>query len=346
MRIQLQCIGILVAVSLASPAVLRAADDAKPDAPARRANAPTANPLAGLKTAIDDLKLAGETKTKVDGILAKAQTDIDQATRETAGDRRAGFRKVAEIVKSAGDQITPLLDEDQKLMLRSKLQAASANEPAAGGGGAGGPGAPGAGRGGQMIAQRIKDVTATLGLSDDQTTKVDAAVADLQKKAEELRAAGAGPEMREKLMALREDGMKQIKAILTEEQFTRFQEAIRQAPAGGPAGGRIGAMVQRFQDAIKDLNLTEDQKPKVDAALADARKKLAALAPSVQGGQPNPDVREKFRTAMEDLRTELMGVLTPEQQEKFRASVQQGAGGPGAGSRPRPGAGAEKPAGK
>jgi Spy/CpxP family protein refolding chaperone len=197
-----------------------------------------------------------------------------------------------------------------------------------------------------MIGQRIKDVTATLGLSDDQTTKVDAAVADLQKKAEELRAAGAGPEMREKLMALREDGMKQIKAILTEEQFTRFQEAIRQAPTGGPAGGRIGAMVQRFQDALKNLNLTEEQKPKVDAALADARKKLAALAPAVQGGQPNPEVREKFRTAMEDLRTELMGVLTPEQQEKFRASVQQGAGGPGAGARPRPGAGAEKPAGK
>jgi Spy/CpxP family protein refolding chaperone len=197
------------------------------------------------------------------------------------------------------------------------------------------------------MMQRMKEVAATLGLSEEQSKKVDAAVADLQKKAEELRAAGAGPEMREKVMALRDEGLKQMKAILTEEQFTKFQEAMQQAPAGGAggaAGGRVAGMVQRFQDAIKDLNLTEDQKPKVEAALADARKKFAALAPARQAGPPSPEVREKFRTAMEELRTELMGVLTPEQQEKFRASMQQGAGAGGAGARPRPGA--EKPADK
>ncbi|MDB5323413.1 MAG: hypothetical protein JWN40_5044 [Phycisphaerales bacterium] len=347
---------LIAAVALSAPLMVRAADDAKPEAPARpqpaprpaRANAPTANPIAGLKTAIDDLKLTGDTKTKADDILAKAQADADNATKAAAGDRRAGFQKMAEIVKNATDQITALLDEDQKLMLRSKLQAAAksgANEPPAGAG-PGGPGAPGAGRG-AFMAQRMKDVTATLGLSDEQSKKVDAAVADLQKKAEDIRAAGPD---REKIMALREDGLKQMKAILTEEQFTKFEEAMRQPPAGagGPAGGRVGALVQRFQDATKDLNLTEDQKPKVQAALADARKKFAALAPSVQGGQPSPDVREKFRTAMEDLRTELMTVLTPEQQEKFRASMQQGAGagGAGPGARPRPAAGAEKPADK
>jgi Spy/CpxP family protein refolding chaperone len=343
---------LIGALALTAPLAIWAADDAKPAAPAaqpqparRSANAPTAaNPIAGLKTAIDDLKLTGDTKTKADDILAKAQADADNATKAAAGDRRAGFQKTSEIVKNAAEQITALLDEDQKLMLRSKLQAAAklgANEPPPGAG-PGGPGAPGAGRG-AFMAQRMKDVTATLGLSDEQSKKVDAAVADLQKKAEDIRAAGPD---REKIMALREDGLKQMKAILTEEQFTKFEEAMRQPPAG--AGGRVGAMVQRFQDAIKDLNLTQDQEPKVQGALADARKKFAALAPSVQGGQPSPDVREKFRTAMEDLRTELMGILTPEQQEKFRAAMQQGAGagGAGPGARPRPAAGTEKPADK
>src|SRR5258706_1664883 len=150
MKTQHLCLPILIAaLSLASPLSLRAADDVKPEAPARRANA--ANPLTGLKTAVDDLKLTGDTKTKADDILAKAQQDADKANKESAGDRRAGFQKIAEIVKTTGEQINALLDDDQKLMLRSKLQAAAkpgANEPAPC---AGPGGAPGAGRGAFMM---------------------------------------------------------------------------------------------------------------------------------------------------------------------------------------------------
>jgi Spy/CpxP family protein refolding chaperone len=133
-----------------------------------------------------------------------------------------------------------------------------------------------------------------------------------------------------------------------------------QRPAGGAgggfAGGRLGGGIQRFQAAMADLNLTDDQKPKVDAALADAKKAFADVAPQLQqGGPPSPEAREKIRTAMEDLRNKLMAILNPDQQEKLKAALQRGGpggqGGPGGfgGGRRGPGAGggagAEKPAG-
>src|SRR5438270_842584 len=137
------------------------------------------------------------------------------------------------------------------------------------GGGAGGPRAgqgPGAGGPGgnrpPPIGQRLGEVTSTLDLSDDEKKKVDELLADLQKKAAEIRSAGTpGPEMREKMQALREDVLKQMKSILSEEQFKKFQEAMQQPPQGGAGGGgRLGAMIQRLSEGMKDLNLTDDQK--------------------------------------------------------------------------------------
>lgn len=301
------------ALVFGAPLLVRAvADDAKPAAPARPAAASAAgNPLAGLKNAVDELKLTGDTKAKVDEILAKAQDEAAEAVKSASGDRRAAFRKVAEITKNTGDQIIALLDVDQKLMLRSKLQTAAPRPGADAAPGAAAPGAGGPAARGAFVMQRMKDVTATLSLTDEQSKRVDDVIADLTKKLQDLRAAGPSPETREKLMTLREDAVKQLKEILTEEQFTKFQTAMQQGPAGGAAGGRLAGFVQRFQDAIKDLDLSAEQKTKVETAMTDARKKFAELAPQLQGGQPTPELREKVRSAMDDLRTQLMDILTP-----------------------------------
>jgi Spy/CpxP family protein refolding chaperone len=326
---------VTAALILAAPLMLRAADAAA------RPNAD----IAKLKSIIEELKLTGDTKTKVETLLTKAQSDIADATKE---DRATAAKRGQQIVADTTEQIQAILDEDQKLMFRSKVETAArgaTNEPPAAAPAGRRPGAPGAGRGPFQIGQRLKEITATLGLSDDQSKQVDAAIADLQKKAETLRAAGPSPETREKITALREDGLKQIKAILTEEQFKNFEAAMLKAPAGGPgAGARLAGLVQRFQDALKDLNLTEEQKPKVQAVFANARKKFAELAP--QGGQPTPETREKFRAAMEELRTQLTDILTPEQKESFHDAMQRGATGAGTPPRPRPGAAKEKPADK
>jgi hypothetical protein len=332
------------------------ADDAKPPTPGKpqtparpetpgRPGRGAANfdALARLTSSVNDLQLTGDKKAKADEILARAKTDLDRSQKE-GGDRQAAMG----VVRAATEEITALLDEDQKLMFESKLKAAAnaPNQPGPGGPGAGqGPGAGGPGGNRPLpIGQRLNEVVSTLGLSDDQKKKVDDLLADLQKKAAEIRGAGnPGPEMREKMQALREDVLKQMKSILTEEQLKKFEQAMQQQPGPG-GGGRPGAMLQRLAEGMKDLNLTDDQKPKVQSALADARKKFQELAPQLQGG-PTPELRDKLRGVLEGLRDDLSGVLNDEQKEKFRALMQGGPGEGGPGTR-RPNPQGEKPADK
>jgi Spy/CpxP family protein refolding chaperone len=299
-----------------------------------------------LRAAVDGLQLTGETKTKAGAVLAKADEDIKKVIADGAGDPRAARTSAIATLRSAEEDLLSLLDEDQKILFQGKLKAADAADPGPGNAGPGagpggrpggvgpGPGGPGGARP-MAMGQRVKEATAGLGLSDDQKTKVEALVADTQKKMDELRGgAGPGPEMREKLMAIREDLQKQIKEILTAEQYTKFEDAMRQGgPGGGAAGGRVGGALQRLQEVVAELTLTDEQKTTAKAALDGARKKLQELVPQLQGGQPGPEVREKLRGLFEELRTELGKVLTPEQMEKVRGALPGGGGGAG-GARP------------
>src|SRR5438105_11304672 len=174
-----------VVLSLGVGALVVRADDPKPPTPGKpptparpetpgRPGRGAANfdALARLTSSVNDLQLTGEKKNKADEILARAKTDLDKTQKE-GGDRQA----MMGIVRAATEEITALLDEDQKLMFENKLKAA-ANAPTQGG--AGGPRAgqgPGAGGPGgnrpPPIGQRLGEVASTLGLSDDQKKKVD-----------------------------------------------------------------------------------------------------------------------------------------------------------------------------
>jgi len=281
-----------------------------------------AETLAQIKTAVDDLKLTGDAKAKSEGILAKAKADIDKAAK--------GSDRQAAVTQAAREEIAGLLDDDQRLLFETKLKALAQ----AGVGVDRPPAAPGARRPGVagpivrplQIGPRIKQAVAGLDLSEEQSKKVDGVIANVQQKADGLRGQRPGPEMRQKVMELRDSAIGQMKAILTPDQFEKFQLAMRQSgPAGaGVAAGRPGAAIERFRDAVNDLKLTEDQKGKVDSVFADARKKFADLAPQLQKGQPTAETREKVRSVMQDLRAALTDVLTPEQMEKLRATMRQG----------------------
>ena len=302
---------------------------------------------ARLQSAVEGLQLTGETKTKADAVLAKADEDIKKLIAEgAAADPRAARTSAIATLRSAEEDLLSLLDEDQKILFQGKLKAADAANPGPGdagqgNAGAGRPGgvgpAPSGPTGGRPMAmgQRIKEATAGLGLSDEQKTKVDALVVETEKKMEGLRGTGAGPELREKAMAIRDDVQKQMKEILTAEQYPKFEDAMRQAGPGGgrAAGGRVGGVLQRLQETIAELNLTDEQKETVKAAVDGARTKLQKIVPQLQGGQPGPEVREKLRGLFEELRTELGKVLTPEQMDKVRGALPGGGGGSG-GARP------------
>jgi Spy/CpxP family protein refolding chaperone len=193
--------------------------------------------------------------------------------------------------------------------------------------------------------RNLEQASARLQLTDEQKQKVQALASDVATKTQ----------------ALNEEALKQLKTILSDEQFQQFQQmqprpgdpafggGIRQDGRGGPA-----VILERLRTALGQLELTDDQKTKLKPVLESFDKKMQELRAGAQGGggRGGPELREKFRTNLQELRAELQTILTPEQIEKIRGVLQVGDGGgrfggpqgpgaqgqrPGAGQRPGPG---------
>lgn len=100
------------------------------------------------------------------------------------------------------------------------------------------------------------------------------------------------------------------------------QAAPRQeAPAQGrPRGGA---------DRFKDLNLSDDQKTKIDALMKEAREQRGS-----QQGPPSDADRQAMQTRRAEMDAKIKGILTPEQYTKYEAMRPQGGRG---GQRPQGG---------
>ena len=79
---------------------------------------------------------------------------------------------------------------------------------------------------------------------------------------------------------------------------------------GGPGGPRRGGPPSRMlvDRLSRDLDLTADQRTKVEEVLTARRSTMEAL---------QRDVRSRFEAEQRSLRDEIRKVLTPEQQVKF-----------------------------
>ena len=115
-------------------------------------------------------------------------------------------------------------------------------------------------------------------------------------------------------------------------------------PAGGPPTGEHGPGMRGGRpDFAKTLDLTDEQKPKVDAIMKDAGEKRKALREDTSLSQE--DRRAKTKALQEETTAKMKAVLTPEQFTKYEKMVQgmrrngppggaPGAGGPPAGEKP------------
>lgn len=107
-----------------------------------------------------------------------------------------------------------------------------------------------------------------------------------------------------------------------------------QAAKPGKGKGRAGGGFKRLDDALAKLNLTAEQKPKVDAAVKTAKDE----AKKVREGAGTPEEkRPKMREIQKNLREKLQAILTPEQQKQFKEATARKKDAAGA-------AGAAKPA--
>jgi hypothetical protein len=125
-------------------------------------------------------------------------------------------------------------------------------------------------------------------------------------------------------------------------------DVVAQAPPGGGPGGRPpggmgmgmgqmdkAGMMQRMALDDAALNLTADQKGKIDkildAYIADQAKMRAAMQP---GSPPNPDMMGAMRTSREKLNADIGGVLNDGQKKTWEAAMaaRRPAGPPGGGA--------------
>ena len=102
------------------------------------------------------------------------------------------------------------------------------------------------------------------------------------------------------------------------------------APAGGdkPAkkeGGPRQNPGERLQKELDSLNLTDDQKKKIDPIVEKLKTDLQAIRDdnSIQGKDKMAKVREKVTAA----RTDIESNLTPEQKDKFEKDMAEQRGG-------------------
>lgn len=87
----------------------------------------------------------------------------------------------------------------------------------------------GPGRGAEMQQRQLEHMTKVLNLSPDQVTQIKAIQTDTHQKMMALRddSSVTMPDRRAKMMAMREDEQTKVKAVLTDDQKTKY-EAMRQ----------------------------------------------------------------------------------------------------------------------
>jgi Spy/CpxP family protein refolding chaperone/peroxiredoxin len=211
------------------------------------------------------------------------------------------------------------------------------------------------------MLQRLKDAIGQFDLAQSQRDDIDKIVKqasdDIRNAAPDLANASADDKAA-KYREIFTDLRQQIAGVLNDDQRQQLQQkmqAMREGPAGTPhasatsmpaattapatppepaaAGGGRGGLLPRFRDALAQLDLTDDQKKKVDTLLEDVTAQAKQLRQSVQSGSiSRADVQEKRIGMLQDLREKLSGILTPDQQQKLRSILQSGPGVGGGGA--------------
>lgn len=173
----------------------------------------------------------------------------------------------------------------------------------------------------QGMADRLKEA---LSLTDDQVTKVQKIDEDTRA---EFQKMFTDPnfdrsQMREKGQALMTAAQDKIKAILTDEQKTKFEQWIKDNPMGrmgrggpggpgGPGGGPRGPE-QQIAEAEKALKLSPDEK----SAVMPLVKKL------VEARQTARDNQRKRQGDLKDFLKNVPGT-TDSQKDEIAAKIKE-----------------------
>src|SRR3954464_8313192 len=92
--------------------------------------------------------------------------------------------------------------------------------------------------------------------------------------------------------------------------YLHAEDPGNHGPHAGPAGPHHMMMENPLEHLSKDLNLTDDQKTKVQPIIDQTKPQMAAI---------HKEAMEKMHALLENAGNQIRPLLTPEQQVKFDA---------------------------
>ncbi|HEV2295353.1 MAG TPA: deiodinase-like protein [Tepidisphaeraceae bacterium] len=202
---------------------------------------------------------------------------------------------------------------------------------------------------GQFIEQ-LRRVAKDLDLTDEQKTKIQAALtaaADEFKQVRDELESMEGRERRQRVEEILGTMRKAVNDTLSEEQrqtLRKKMKELRPAAARRPGvEGRVpttrpGPFIERLQQTLARLGLSDDQKKRIEAIISDAKGQMEEVREGLLSG--DEAAREKVGELMMDVRRQIGEILTEDQRERFRDMM-----APPPSAAPPPGQRGRRPAG-
>jgi Spy/CpxP family protein refolding chaperone len=193
------------------------------------------------------------------------------------------------------------------LTFQSPARAAEASQPAQ----------PAPGDRPAALRERMQETARELNLTPEQTAKLQSIVRERAEKLRELRQDNSlsPEEKRQKLVAARTEIVSEVKKVLTPEQFEKWK-----ARQGRTAGGAVRPLA-RLQEAINDLNLTDEQKEQLKPLYQAQMEKLRDLYQDASLSMA--EKLDKLKAFHQEAAPKLKKVLSADQYAKWEKDVNQ-----------------------
>jgi transcription initiation factor TFIIIB Brf1 subunit/transcription initiation factor TFIIB len=191
-----------------------------------------------------------------------------------------------------------------------------------------GQGGPGGARNPAQAVEQLQSSVMALDLKDEQKTQLQAIFKDAGEKAKAVATeveSLQGRERGQRVNAFRQELREKVDGVLNDEQKQTLRKNMVTQQAK--------QSTDRYRRVLGELGLSDDQKTKVEAILADSEKKMIEAAPQAgQGGGQGGGRGGAFGEIARETREKINDVLTVDQQGKFEEAMSQ-RGGQGRGRR-------------
>jgi len=168
------------------------------------------------------------------------------------------------------------------------------------------------------LRERMQETARELNLTPEQKEKLQTIVRERMEKLRDLRQdTNLSPqEKREKFQAAREEITAEVKKVLTPEQFEKWK-----AKQGQPAGDEVQRPLAKLEGAIKELNLTEEQKERLKPLYQEQMEKLRELRQD--SSLSMAEKLEKVKALNKEIAPKLKKVLDAAQFAKWQKQTDE-----------------------